>query len=352
MKNNIDSLTSTRAFAASLVVIFHFSTKHTGLSFIDNILANGNLAVSYFFVLSGYIMYVSYENNKVSYKEFLKRRFARIIPLYWCALLLSSILVGYAIMRGQILSYNFGTAFILNTTFLQCYFPKYIYTLNSPGWSLCVEMLFYLIFPFLLRLQQSRNKLFVILTIALYVLSIIIHNALNAAFGESVHVFSFYSPFLHLNQFLIGMLGAQIFKGGIKAIPFQSALCFLAIVILLNANIPLSAHDGLFAPIFMLLIGSLAIKEPKFLKIKPLVFLGEISYGIYILQRPIHDYFNILVKRMTISPNLSFLLFFILLLAVSAVLYYTVEKPCRKLINNLSTTQTFNKIYNWVYPIK
>lgn len=91
MKNNIDSLTSTRAIAAIVVVFFHFAPA-TGVHFIDNLIRSGNLAVSYFFVLSGYIMYVSYNNNPVSYGQFIKRRVARIVPIYWTSIFLSFLL--------------------------------------------------------------------------------------------------------------------------------------------------------------------------------------------------------------------------------------------------------------------
>lgn len=57
-KKNIDSLTVTRAFAAILIVIYHFANINTGISWIDRFFKNGNLAVSYFFVISGYIMYL------------------------------------------------------------------------------------------------------------------------------------------------------------------------------------------------------------------------------------------------------------------------------------------------------
>src|SRR5690349_3485064 len=124
-KINIDSLTSTRAFAALLVVAFHFANINTGIPFIDRFFKNGNLAVSYFFVLSGYIMYLSYVDIYRGYKNFIQRRIARIVPLYWVALILPTILVVYAIIIGIPPNYNLGLAFLCNATFTQIYFDKY-----------------------------------------------------------------------------------------------------------------------------------------------------------------------------------------------------------------------------------
>lgn len=335
-KASIASLTATRAFAALMVVVFHFANINTGISIIDRFFKNGNLAVSYFFVLSGYIMYLSYVDSYKGYKHFIQRRVARILPLYWLALILSTLLVIYSSIIGLPPNFNIGLAFLSNATFTQVFFEKYIFTLNTPGWSLCAEMFFYLLFPFLLQFQKSRNRLFIVTAIIIYLVSAIIHNFLVRKNDSSLEGFTYYSSLLHFNQFLIGMLGAQLFKSTIqKSYSLLTIICLLVILSYMCFDLGISAHNGLLAPVFVLLIGSIAISNPSYLKVKPLVFLGEISYGIYILQRPVHNYFNLIYLKFSKNETAGFILYVFVLIAVSAFFYYTVEKPCQRWINNL-----------------
>lgn len=337
-KKNIESLTATRAFAALLVVAFHFANVNTGFSFIDRFFKTGNLAVSYFFVLSGYIMHLSYTDNYKGYKHFIQRRIARILPLYWFALILSTVLVVYSTLIGLPPNYNLTYAFLSNATFTQVCFDNYIFSLNTPGWSLCIEMSFYLLFPFFLQFQKSSNKLFICVTITLYITSAIIHQILADIFLKTgrLEAYAYYKPYLHFNQFLIGMLGAQVFNSKLlKNYSFLTAVSLAAILVFMCFDFGVSAHDGLLAPVFALFIGSIAISEPSFLKIRPLVFLGEISYGIYILQRPVHNYFKLIYFKFAKNETAGFFIYLFILIAVSAILYYLVEIPCKNWINNI-----------------
>jgi peptidoglycan/LPS O-acetylase OafA/YrhL len=334
-KKNINSLTATRAFAALLIVVYHFANVNTGIPYIDRFFKNGNLAVSYFFVLSGYIMYLSYTDNYKGYKNFIQRRVARIVPLYWFALIMATLLV--LIITKFSPDKELLFAFLSNATFTQVSFDKYIYSLNTPGWSLCVEMSFYLLFPFLLQFQKSRNKLFIWFTIVLYVASAIIHQVLVDNFLKTgkLEILAYYKPYLHFNQFLVGMLAAQLFSKSVKSYSFLPVISLAVILLFMCFDFGISAHDGLLAPVFALFIGSLATSEPSFLKIKPLVFLGEISYGIYILQRPVHNFYNQIYFRFSSNKTAGFFIYFFALIAISAFLYYIVEKPCQRWINNL-----------------
>src|SRR4051812_17074411 len=85
----IDSLTSTRAVAAIMVFIHHFGREIFPFSKWPKVFSSGNLAVSYFFVLSGFVLYIGYHGKNFSYGDFLKRRIARIVPIYEIALFLA-----------------------------------------------------------------------------------------------------------------------------------------------------------------------------------------------------------------------------------------------------------------------
>ena len=85
----INSLTATRGFAALLVVVFHYGCTVFPFNQAEHFFRNGNLAVNYFFVLSGFVMYSAYSQRQITYGYFIRRRFARIYPAYLLAVLLA-----------------------------------------------------------------------------------------------------------------------------------------------------------------------------------------------------------------------------------------------------------------------
>lgn len=93
---NTKILTFTRFIAALWVVLFHFfaNTKlvNFNIPLIEIILNNGNLAVIYFFILSGFILtHVELLNFESNWNFFFRKRFFRLYPIYIVALLMSAL---------------------------------------------------------------------------------------------------------------------------------------------------------------------------------------------------------------------------------------------------------------------
>ncbi len=340
MNNRIDALTATRGFAALMVVIFHFGCNVFPFSYCDRFFSGGNFAVSYFFVLSGFVMYMAYHSKEVDYGIYLRRRVARIVPLYLFAILLMILPQVYNYLAyGTGLEENFLSKLLLNITLMQAYVPGYALTLNIPGWSLSVEMFFYLLFPLLLLLQKKNEKRFVWITAIVFFLSQFVHLFLIKLFSQPTaqqHDLIYYNPIMHINQFMIGICGgfflAVIRRKGIRL----SALIFLVAIIMLISFLPrsISIHNGLLAPVFLLLILAVAVNPSKALESRPLIFLGEISYGIYILQLPVNQFATMLNTQYLHLGDVSFFYFYlVLLLLVCTLCYYVIEQPFATLIN-------------------
>lgn len=343
MPKQIDALTSTRSFAALAVVFFHFALDIFPFHF-SNVFGNGYLAVSYFFVLSGFVMLYTYLDKNTDYREFIIKRTARIVPLYLFAVIIDILPRLYLYASGkQDAEPGFFTAVFLNLTFLQSVIPGYAYTVNSPGWSLSTEMFFYLLFPFLLLLFRNRKKQFIIGTILLYISTQIIFLTLlqnNYEPGGTFYQFLLLNPLFHYNEFLIGMIGVPIlyrYREQLAKVP--SILWLVLIIVVMQVKYPnFYASDGLLAPVFLLVIIGIAAKEPKFLKHKTLVYLGDISYGIYILQKPLKYY-----VYSVLNPNFFhlektgvFYVYLVILIAFSAISYQFIEKPLRDKINSFA----------------
>ena len=335
-RHQINALTSTRAIAAIMVVIHHYGGTAFPFNLAQNIFHSGNVAVSYFFVLSGFVLYVAHEGRSIDYLDYLKRRVARIFPLYYLALLFTVLVL----LQEPPLPADFGKQIIYSIFFIQSYLPGYPMCLNSPAWSISIEMFFYLLFPVLLALQQRRMNIFAILFFGLFVSSQWIHlKYFPQRYGLSDNILDpvFFSPLIHISQFMIGMLGGYLFKRP-EYYPFKAGyfpiLVFLLILVLLAIRPDnISYHVGMLAPLFVVLIIGVARGRMVVLNLPFFIFLGEISYGVYILQFPLFRYLKILNKSYAFGPSVFFYVSIALLLVAAAILHYVVERPLRKWIN-------------------
>lgn len=341
MNKQVNALTATRGIAALLIVIFHYGKDLPPFNEYINFFLQANVAVSYFFVLSGFVMFYSYRNRTVQFKSFIIKRIARIVPVYYLGLLLAilSIFIDHYYYGGAAIS-SFLKGIILNAGFIQSYFPKYALSINVPAWSLSVEMLFYLTFPLFLRLAQKNKKGFIFFAITFFIISQVAHHImvkqlLPANIIPDAHSFVYYNPIFHLNQFLIGMLGVYVYdKFSKEHVSISSFMVFLSIIMLLYFPRSVSIHNGLLAPLFLLLIVAISVKEPKVLRTRVMIFLGEISYGMYILQVPIYYYLNKWNEGNGYIDKVSFFyLYLLVLFLVATVSYHYIEKPMRKKIS-------------------
>ena len=305
----VEALTFFRFVAAMIVVIFHFGPESSLASLAPGFLTAGSQMVSFFFVLSGFVLVLAYaERWKRCPKpwRFWQARVARIVPIYLLAFFLS-----LALFQDQPLTD--ARAVLLDLLFLQAWFPPYPLAVNGPAWSLSVEAFFYLIFPLCLwivtRGAPRPARLMVgALTAWLFAQSVLA-NLLQPGFYAGFPSVSFdlihYLPLTHLPSFGLGVAGGYwtvYHRDRVPTRPLPSLLLILvsggAIVLALNlkdAYASLSGfsaplHAGFFAPLFLALILAVAIADPRatrWLVARPLVLLGEASYGIYILQTPI-----------------------------------------------------------------
>jgi len=323
----IPELNSLRFFAAIAIVIFHFGKWSIPFNegFLNNYALSFNLAVSFFFVLSGFIMATVYNNLKTfSFKETFKfylKRFVRIVPLYILALLLTALFINQDFSL---------TEFFLSLFFIQAWTSEYALSLNFTGWSLAVEMFFYLLFPFIFPIIANRKKLFEFTFIFWALSNLTIFILLSSNYDIA---FIKYFPLLHLNEFLIGIYAGLVYLKGINKKEF---LFFLGSFIFLFFYLPLipefnaAHHNGLLAPIFAILILGASKLKTIILSNKLLVKLGDASYGIYILQFPIYSIVYKLYNDFHVFDFLReegrFYIYLIILILISYLSSITFEK--------------------------
>lgn len=353
----LDQITFTRFIAAITVVFFHYGQNifPASVPFLFENITAGPIAVGYFYVLSGFIMAIAYYKIDTSQRDNFHKlkywvaRFARIYPVYLVALLI------IAAAKFKTLGQDWETL-PLHLLLLQSWIPGYPITLNTPGWSLSVEAFFYLSFPFLLVWIYKRGiKSLTYLAIVLWLLTqTVLLLCLNSEAylpKNLLHDFIYYNPLMHMNQFVLGLVCGVYLKsnksnGKISNSGIWLFISFIIMFLLIWGrpyleeifSIKLAFTNGLLAPIFLAIIVLLAKHKGIITKVFSyplLILLGEASYSLYILQKPVYGiYDRLVIPRLNFSETTHFYLFLIVLILISIASYKLLETPMRKFINN------------------
>ena len=347
----INSLTFFRFLAASIVVIFHYG-KNTSLANIaPGFLTAGPEMVSFFFVLSGFVMMIANWDRQLEPAKYYRERFARIAPTYYLAFLIALFVETAAYGRRAV---------VFNALFLQAWFPPYPVSINGPSWSLSVEMFFYLTFPLLwgmLKPKRFNPSIVMISSFFVWLFSqLVLMNLLNSPFYKPYpsipHDLIFYLPLSHFTSFLLGVSGGYLYLSNILRITQHRwqlvagtlTTCVIIFLALNNENfLTRSLHAnltfdvGLFAPLFLALILMVSLTETVFsthgFNLRLFVLLGDASFAVYILQRPFHQIFEKYVfPRLSLSNEYFFYLYFICLVIFSVLVFQWFEKPVKRLL--------------------
>ena len=149
----IKQFDTVRAFAVFLVILSHWPI---GLNSQFNL---GSIGVTIFFVLSGFLIAIRYMDEKINFFKYLWTRFVRIYPIYFLVTLTTFIFKGLQDGFTNRLWY----LLILNITFLRGFIENLKFSLVAQGWSLTVEVTFYIIAPIIfILLKTSVKKFFLI----------------------------------------------------------------------------------------------------------------------------------------------------------------------------------------------
>ncbi len=346
-KGEIRALTGLRGIAALYVVFFHANGQYRMPDLIRPFIRHGYMAVDLFFILSGFVMAMTYaglfENgfSFKSFKQFLLLRLARIYPLFALMTVLTAILI--ATVLSKTYSFNhLGTALLFNFTLTHVW--GFANSVVPPSWSISTEWAAYLLFPvgvFVgLRLPRRWSVLglavsFAVLAIIAYGPTWIAQTEMHRRHGplDIVSSYALGTTLRCLASFYIGLV-AYRFR---DLIPARGAgVFFLAIIALLC----IKGTDLLLIPAFALLIMSLSTDEgwlARVLQTRVIYWLGVISYALYL----IHDLVLRIVFRAIPAagfhyPMLTALIASIVIsLALATLSHYGYERPSRKIFRNL-----------------
>ena len=354
----VESLGFLRFAASIIIVLFHYryDSSATDIAFIFWPVFDGHHMVTFFFVLSGYVNYIAYggkpgSSNAYSTKRFLISRMARILPLYFLALLLAVLAFTAA---GQKLEWP---EILLHLSLMQAWIPAYAQSINFVTWTLSVDLFLYIAFPFALAWMHRPQRTFKQILVMNTLLYLFTWFALMLMFSDSsypgepsnMHNFVHNFPVFHLSAFLLGMLaGYWITHAQLEGASLGSDTAVVVLLIAVFSLIGFSREiDELFgfvfttpmvySPLFAIILLALTLNKGFVARIlgQPIfVYLGSLSYGIYIFQILVWLIYKSIFKNL--FPNLSeiehLVVGVLVLCAFAAMTYHAVEKPGNHLL--------------------
>ncbi|MGE2732385.1 acyltransferase family protein [Mycolicibacterium vaccae] len=342
----VDSLTGIRAVAALLVVLTHaaYTTGKYPQGFSGLVYSRMEIGVPIFFVLSGFLLFspwvtrAAYGEPPPSTGRYAWRRVRRIMPAYAV-----TVLAAYAVYHFRTAGPNPGHTWeglLRNLTHTQIYTDNYLYSYLHQGltqmWSLAVEVAFYVVLPVLayvllvlLCRRQWRPRLLLLGLTALALVSpawlTLVHHVDWLPDGARLWLPGY------LAWFVGGMVLAALQPLGLRA---YAVVCLpLAVICYFIVSTPIGgepttspaelweavAKMAFYTVIATLLVAPLALRGrpgagrpdwyERFLASRPMVFLGEISYEIFLIHLITMELVMVEIVRYPIYTGSVFWLF-------------------------------------------
>lgn len=354
----LPALTALRFVAAAYVLAFHFADRRFGRDALPETVALGYSGVTFFFLLSGFILAYNYRRVDLSKRaarvRFLRARVARVYPVYLLALAVA--LPWFVVWTAKAtppLQPLMAASAVLAPLGLHAWVPGAACALDCPSWSVSVELFFYALFPLLLPLALRRPGATALVTLAAWAAStaaaILVwnryapgHSLIDPGPGRAAILAQAikYNPLLRLPEFVAGLLLFVLWQRVRLPVPPLLAVAGAAALVLvaLVDRIPEPLlHNGLTALVWapVILVGAQVHSGP--LVAGWFVFLGRISFALYLLHVPADALVSsldraVLAGRLAETPWLGLGAATLLSLAAAAAVHLLVEEPARRRI--------------------
>ncbi len=334
----IYELESLRGIFAFLIVIFHFPTDN--ILYNNSFTKNSFFAVDFFFVLSGFIISLNYEekiNNLSTLKNFFRKRFFRLYPLHFTFLIIFVFLELFKLFLSINYQINPNNGFNDIMDFIKNIFLIHGLSgtsFNEPSWSISVEFFCYIIFGFFCLYAK---KLFltpiIFIVFGAFLILIDPNHTSFSQLGRCVYSF---------------FLGYYIYKLSKKNFLINSKYLSLIIFILALYFISIEfEYKFLILPLFFSITILLIVKSDKsallskLLNVNFLKFLGKISYSLYLthylvaylLRQILHFVFDFEFSDNLLSLNYYFfpiiLFYFFVVIILSNFTFNFIENKYR-----------------------
>ena len=347
MREQLKNLTGLRFIAALLVFGHHSNWNNSGI-LIKKFFEAGYVGVSFFFVLSGFIISYAYQNRlikkQVTNRNYLLRRVLRLWPLH----ILTALPWLYIKLTGSSVTLNSGISYLINISFLQSFVPSsfYYFSLNAASWSLSNEMFFYLVFLLIVPLTERGVR-----RVFLALIAIITFSALIVTIMGDEYVFLGDKPFSHWLFYIFPVFRLVEFLGGVLLYRFYvkdvqiktwiqiPVFTLLILAMIVSEYIPVSFRYSLyFLPfIILLLVAHLSMKSwlDRLLGSKIFVLLGNASFAFYLIHKLVIALLYKFGFFESLGDFVRFALSAFVTSLISIVVYLAIEKKINNYLQDL-----------------
>ena len=346
---DIRPLTALRFAAAFWVALYTF-WPNLDAGFVPNLTTKGYLGVELFFILSGFILshvyLAAFGEKRFAYRTFLWARIARVYPLHLFTLMgvmalgLVAVAVGISI-DANVLSWETLPAHLL---LLHAWGFVGEAGWNHPSWSISAEWLAYLAFPvFATGAWALRNRPWaaVGLTATGMVATYLVFERLT---GSSLTLATFHWGALRIIPcFAYGCALYLVYRRAPLPRAWLQALAAAAVMLASASSLVWDGITVLASGLLILALASVPREKAGILGSRPAVYLGEISYALYMVCAPWQMLAVNLAARASGAEDKALPLAWWLavmagLILAAAVTYQIIERPARTFLRGLVRT--------------
>lgn len=325
-------LTSARGIAAWLVVGYHIRQSIAGLPVpVMCVLDRGYLAVDFFFLLSGFVIWLAWGQrlrggDRATIARFLQKRIARIWPLHLAMLAMAMGIVAVLAATGRHDGSFPLRELPLHVLLVQNWGFTDRLSWNDPAWSISCELAAYLLCPVLVAALDWRRLSTAALAgiAATCLLALYVVMADQPDLGADIARFGLARC---LAEFATGTILAALWVRGVGRRAW------------LAAPIPivgwwLGAPETLVVPAALACLLLALAHTPRLLQGRAIHWLGDISYATYLSHFLLWKIFKLaFVRDAAAVPPPSIALYLVLVLGASALFYHWFERPAQRWVN-------------------
>lgn len=314
-----------RGLAASSVLVYHYTSNyqrvyhHRAAPLFS--LPQGALGVELFFLISGFVIFMTLERARRP-MDFVRSRFFRLFPAYWAAICLTFVVLRLLPLIGRTPTLP---RMLINLSMVQELLG--VGNVDPVYWTLQLELCFYTIMLVLFCTRQLRYVEF-------YLLGLMLLNVARSRWmppGSAMLKHHHLGQIIDIIKTVLILDYAYAFLIGIMIYRFvrERRAWYLAVIGLCIAYIMQDGQriDVIATIIFTLLVAAAAMRMLDVIAIKPVLFLGTISYSLYLTHQNIGYTILIRLEHAGWNVNLAILVTATIALLVATGLTFLVEQP-------------------------
>lgn len=319
-----------------MVVLYHYSVRYGEIYHyvVDPFFSfnYGLFGVHLFFIISGFVIFLTIEKTTHTI-DFIVKRFSRLYPAYWFAVLLTFSSVNIFSLPGREVS--FQTA-LINLSMVQKWF--HVRSVDGVYWTLAVELSFYFIMSFLLLTKQTKN---IEIVSIVWLATIVLLEFLQVNYASTIHwVLDLMLLLNHGHLFISGIMFYKLMHEN-KNNFFHYAI----IVASLLTEYYLHGRIGLYVIAIYFFVFLLFVKGYlKIIATKPLIYLGTISYSLYLIHQNIgYVIIQKLESNDLVNPVSIIIVPLFIVITLACLMQKYIEKPALNLIRGKWKQSSFYK---------